>query len=172
MDEPLVLVPHSNAGLYAAAIAAERNVRGIVFADARLPPDEATVPAEEPAFRAFLAGLVEPDGLLPGWTHWWPEEEVRELFPDEATRAAVEAEQVRLPPAYFDSSVPAPAGWRDRPAAYLAFGDTYAGELAAAEAAGWPVERIEGRHLHPLVDPAGVSSALEGLVERMGLVGS
>ena len=168
-DEPLVLVPHSNAGLYAAAVAAARDARGIVFVDARLPEDDAAGADGEPAFRAFLAGLADADGRLPGWTHWWPEAEVAALFPDGAARAAVEAEQQRLPLAYFDETVPAPAGWRDVPAAYLAFGDTYDQERAQAEAAGWPVERLEGRHLHQLVDPAGVATALEGLVGRMGL---
>jgi hypothetical protein len=167
--EPIVLVTHSNAGLYAAAIAAQRDVRGIVFTDALLPQDRPTESLREPAFRAFLAGLADREGRLPGWTRWWPAEEVSRLFPDRASRDAVEREQARLPLAYFDEEVPAPPGWRRLPAAYLGFGDTYAEEQAVAAAEGWPVERLDGRHLHPLVDPDGVAAALEGLVGRMGL---
>jgi hypothetical protein len=167
--EPVVLVAHSNAGLYAAAIAAAREVRGIVFVDARLPQDDAEGSHREAAFRGFLTGLADGDGVLPGWTHWWPEDEVRALFPDAASRRAVEAEQARLPLAYFDEEVPAPPGWRRLPAAYLAFGDTYAEEQAVAVAAGWPVDRLDGRHLHSLVDPDAVATALEGLLGRMGL---
>lgn len=167
--KPVVLVPHSNAGLYAAAIAAQRDVRGIVFTDALLPQDHATASPREPEFRAFLAGLADREGRLPGWTRWWPAEDVSGLFPDAESRAAVEREQARLPLAYFDEHVPAPDGWRHLPAAYLAFGDTYAEELTRAVSAGWPVERLDGRHLHPLVDPGGVAAELEGLLGRMGL---
>jgi hypothetical protein len=167
-DVPLVLVPHSNAGLYAAALADALDVRGIVFVDAGLPshgPVTQTAPAE---LRAFLAGLVEDDGQLPVWTQWWPPEDVDGLFPDPDTRSAVEAEQARLPLAYFDAAVPSPAGWQALPAAYLAFGDTYAAERSAAGRRGWPATTLAGDHLHPLTDPAGVCASLEGLLGRMG----
>jgi hypothetical protein len=167
--EPLVLVPHSNAGLYVAALAAERDVRGIVFVDAGLPSDAPSTPTAPPAFRAFLTGLEDAEGRLPGWTHWWPEGEVAAQFPDTASRAAVEAEQPRLPLAYFDASVPSPAGWRRLPAAYLAFGDTYADERAAARAGGWPVTTLPGEHLHLLRAPESVADALLGLVGQLGL---
>src|SRR5215203_5087864 len=43
-----------------------------------------------------------------GW-----EEDVSPLFPDAATRAAVTAEEPRLPSAYYEQSVPVPTGWDD-----------------------------------------------------------
>ena len=165
-DGPVVLVPHSNAGLYAAAVAAERDVRGIVFVDARLPGEHAS--AAEPEFRAFLATVADEDGRLPVWTRWWDAADMEGLFPDDAARAAVEAEELRLPLGYFDGEVPSPAGWTGLPAAYLAFGDTYGTELAEAQVRGWPVMRLEGRHLHQLTDPAGVALALEGLLGPLG----
>jgi hypothetical protein len=172
LNDPLVLIPHSNAGLYVAALAAARNVRGAVFVDAGLPADAPTTPAAPPALRETLARLVGPDSLLPGWTGWWSEDEVAGLFPDASTRAVVEAEQNRLPLAYFDADVPSPPGWQQEPAAYLAFGDTYAAERATAERLGWPVQNLAGRHLHQLVDPDGVCTALEGLMGRLGFVQS
>ena len=66
--------------------------------------------------------------------------------------------------------MPSPPGWEDLPAAYLAFGDTYADERADAARRGWPVATLQGLHLHPLVDPAGVAEALEGLLARLGVV--
>jgi hypothetical protein len=167
-NDPLLLVPHSNAGLYVAAIAAARDVRGVVFVDAGLPADAATTPTAPPSFREFLGALADEEGLLPVWTHWWPPEEVGELFPDRRLQALVEAEQVRLPLVYFDAEVPSPPGWEQLPAAYLAFGDAYANEAARAARAGWPVETLAGRHLHLLADPVGVSGALEGLLGRLG----
>jgi hypothetical protein len=53
--------------------------------------------------------------------------------------------------------VAAPAGWERSACAYLAFGTTYAVELARARRLGWPVAEVEGaRHLHFLHDPSGV----------------
>ena len=171
-DAPLVLVPHSNAGLYAAALAAELDVRGIVFVDAGVPADEPVTPTAPPQFRTFLAGLADHLGVLPVWTAWWEGEDVNALFPDREQEAAVVAEQLRLPLAYFDEGVPSPAGWRDLPAAYLAFGDTYAAERAEAERRGWPTRTLVGEHLHAIVDPSGVADALVGLLGRMGFRGA
>lgn len=169
VDEPVVLVPHSNAGLYAAALALERDVRGIVFVDARLPSAAPATPTASPGFRAYLAGLVGPDGRLPRWTEWWPGEDIDSLFPDDRVRAVVEAEQARLPLRYFDEEVPTPPGWGDLPAAYLAFGEgAYEEEVGEARTRGWPVERLAGRHLHQLVDPGTVAVVLEGLLGQLG----
>jgi pimeloyl-ACP methyl ester carboxylesterase len=169
-DEPSVLVPHSNAGLYAAALAAERRLDGIVFVDAGLPADGPTTPTAPPAFRDFLGGLADVDGLLPPWTGWWADEDVDGLFPSATSRAAVEAEQPRLPLAYFDAELPSPPGWQALPTAYLAFGaDAYAAELAVARSRGWPVEVLDGQHLHMLVDPGAVAGAVLALARDCGL---
>jgi len=168
LNDPLVLVPHSNVGLYVAALAAARNVRGVGFVDAGLPSDDPTTPVAPAALREFLASLAGQDTLLPVWTRWWSDDDLTGLFPDARTRAAVEAEQIRLPLAYFDAVVPSPPGWQQLPAAYLAFGDTYEAERATAERLGWPVETLAGRHLHQLTDPEGVCAALEGLLGRLG----
>jgi hypothetical protein len=68
-------------------------------------------PAAPTQLLDFLRGKVT-DGRLPPWTEWW-EEDVSPLFPDAATRAAVSAEEPRLPFAYYEQSVPVPTGWDD-----------------------------------------------------------
>ncbi len=154
-DEPVVLVPHSNAGLLVPAIveALDDQVRGVVFVDAALPGrGHYTTPD-------FLCALAV-DGLLPPWTSWWDEAEVAELFPDAATRAQVEAEQPRMPLSYFDHLPPAPDDWAGPPCAYLWFGPPYDEGAAQAVARGWPTERLPGRHLHMLVDPDAVAAAI------------
>ena len=163
--EPVVLVPHSNAGLYVAALAAAAPVRGVVFVDGGLPSPAPSVPTAPAWLRERLAGLAGPGGTLPPWTEWWPEADTAGLFPDPDTRRAVEREQPRLPLAYFDAEVPTPPGWEQLPAAYLAFGDAYAEERAEAVRRGWPVATLPGDHLHMLVDPAGVADALTGLLD-------
>lgn len=157
-DDPVLLVPHSNAGLYVAALCDAHDVTGLVFVDALLPGDGLTTRTAEPPFREFLTGLADDHGGLPPWTRWWPD--VGPLFPDPQTAAGVEAEQPRLPLAYFDAEVPTPGGWESLPAAYLGFGDTYAEEQAQAARRGWPSENLPGQHLHQLVDPVAATDAL------------
>ena len=155
-DEPVVLALHSNSGLYAPAVvdALGDQVRGVVFVDAALPGSGAY------AQRDFLAGLAGPDGLLPPWTEWWDEVDVAALFPDSEMRAQVEAEQARLPLAYYDTLPPAHDGWDRMPCAYVWFGDPYDQAAARARTQGWPIRHVPGRHLHMLVDPDAVAAAL------------
>jgi len=156
----VVLVAHSNAGLYAPAMGERLEVVATVYVDAALAGEGPDTPLAPPALVDHLRGLADPDGVLPPWSRWWSPEDLLGLFPDDATRAAVEREQPRLPLAYFTTRVPVPAGWAARPSAYLAFGDTYADEVAEAHGHGWPVEVLAGRHLHQLHDPDGVAAAV------------
>jgi pimeloyl-ACP methyl ester carboxylesterase len=164
LDE-VVLVVHSNAGLYAPLLASQTAARATVYVDAALPGDGPDTALAPPRFLEFLEGLADADGLLPPWTQWW-DEGVDALFPDAETRAAVEAEQPRLPLSYFTSRVAVPAGWAERPSAYLAFGDTYADEIAFAHTHGWPVTGIPGRHLHQLLAPREVAATITDLAAR------
>lgn len=164
-DRDVVLVPHSNAGLFVPSLAAARRVLGYIFVDAGLPLDGGDrVPMIPPEFYEMLAGKADGSGLAPLWTQWWDEDSVSALFPDAGTRAAVEREQSRLPLSYFTETVAVPLGWAERPGAYLAFGDTYAAERAAAIARGWPVATLPGEHLHMLVDPVEVAGAITDLI--------
>lgn len=166
-DEQLVLVPHSNAGLYVAAVAAQRPVGRLVFVDALLPGPAAATPVTSPELVAELAPRADSDGRLPVWTQWWPDSELGVgadgLFPDEDTREAVLDGQRSLPLSYLNSAVPTPGGWERLPAAYLAFGENYAVERERAAAAGWPTVRLPGRHLHMLVAPEEVARRLVDL---------
>ena len=83
-----------------------------------------------------------------------------------ATRLAVEREQPRLPLTYFTGRIPVPTGWAGRPAAYLAFGETYAEERDRANRMGWPTRTLVGGHLHALQDPAEVGAAILDLGHR------
>jgi hypothetical protein len=162
-DRPVVLVPHSNAGLAVPTLGARLDLRATVFVDAALPLAEGETAMAPPGLLALLDGLVDHDGLLPPWTEWW--DDLTGLFPDAASRSTVEAEQPRLPLSYFTSTLPVPDGWASGACAYLAFGDTYADEIAFARARAWPVDVLPGRHLHQLHDPAGVGAAVLRLLE-------
>lgn len=169
-DRELILVPHSNAGCYVPALAPARPVVGYVFVDARLPDRSGRVRMGPESFGEFLGPKADADGLLPPWTRWWDGLDVAGLFPDRPTQARVEREQHRLPLSYFEQSLPVPAGWTDRPGAFLAFGNAaYAAELAQAREWGWPVVTLpEAEHLHLLIEPDQVAAQIESLAGRLG----
>jgi pimeloyl-ACP methyl ester carboxylesterase len=168
--QPVVLVPHSNAGLFIPVITAALpdQVRGCIFVDAAVPPASGSAPVVPPELLALLQSKAS-GGLLPRWTEWWDEDEVARLFPDQQTRQAVTEEQPRLPLSYYEASVPVPAGWDARPCAYLWFGPPYDEAATEAHGRGWIVEQLPGGHLHQLVDPDGVARLLLGIADQMGV---
>jgi hypothetical protein len=164
--EPLVLVAHSNAGVFVPVLVSglARPVTGCVFADATVPALDGATPMADEAFLPFLRGLAGPGGRLPGWTGWWDEADAASLYPDPETRSALSAEEPALPLDYYLEQVPAPPGWADRACGYLMFSAGYESEAGLARQYGWPVRTVPGEHLHQIVDPAGVTRAILGLV--------
>jgi pimeloyl-ACP methyl ester carboxylesterase len=169
-SQGVVLVAHSNAGLFVPVITAAlpSQVRGCIFVDAALPPASGVAPVAPPELLALLRDKAS-GGLLPRWTDWWDEEEVAPLFPDHATRQAVSEEQPRLPLSYYEASVPVPTGWDAQPCAYLLFGPPYDELASEARGRGWVVEQLPGRHLHQLVDSDGVARSLLAIADQMGV---
>jgi hypothetical protein len=165
--QPVVLVAHSNAGHFLPAIveASPRGVAGCVFVDAALPPARDRVTPIATLEQLDLIRPLAVNGYLPPWTSWFDESEVAPMFPDPETRAAVAAEQSRLPIAYYEEVVPVPSGWDERPCGYLLFGPPYEEVAEDAAARGWPVEHIPGHHLHQLVDPDAVTEAILKIVD-------
>lgn len=155
-DDPVILVPHSNAGLFVPAVveALADQVRGVVFIDAALPG------AGHHSTPEFLGKLPTVDGLLPPWTEWWDEADVAGLFPNADVRATVEAEQPRMPLAYYDHLPPAPDGWTVRPCGYIWFSTPYDKGAEQAAGYGWPTAHVPGGHLHMLIDPDTVAAAV------------
>ena len=164
-----LVVAHSNAGYLVPALRAAVPVAGVVFVDAALPstPGGTTLLAPA-AFGELVAGLPRDDGLLPPWPLWWDPADVVPLFPSRDWLARVTDEAPRLPPSWFTTPVEVPAGWKERPAAYLGFGATYAEELTVAREAGWPVQVLDGHHLHLLSEPAATADAVLALGEQLG----
>ena len=159
---PVVLVAHSNAGLFVPVIASEitGSVAGTIFADASIPPSSGSVPVAETEFVPFLHDLADEDGRLPQWTSWWSDEDVAPMLPDPAMRQVITAEQPRLPLDYYLEQIPVPTGWDEKPCGYLLFSGAYEGQAAEARRRGWPVRTTPGEHLHQVVDPEPVCQAL------------
>ncbi len=166
-ERPDLVLTHSNGGRYAALAAPGIPV---VHIDAALPPASAeAVPMAPPAMLEHLTELADDDGLLPLWSRWWPDEDFAEVLPSAAARAELRKSERRMPLSYFRSRLGAPAGWVEQPQAYLAFGDTYAEELAFARDHGWPTAVLDGAlHLHHMVDPDAVAAAVLDLAAALG----
>jgi hypothetical protein len=164
-DRPVVLVAHSNAGVFVPVVrrAVRQPVVASVFVDALLPAARGATPVAEGEFLDFLRGIVEPDGRLPRWTDWWDDADVAPMFPDDVSRQVVSGEQQRLPLSYYEQAVPVPEGWADHPCAYVIFGPAYDAMADEARVRGWPVRHIPGEHLHQIVDPPAVAEELIAL---------
>ena len=171
--DPLVLVGHSGGGALLPTIAdtLKAEVAGLVFVDSFLPPASGSLRLAPPAFMDQLRALAT-DGVLPPWSSWFGEGEMRELLPDDRLRTALEDEMPCLPLSYFDASVPLPDGWDARPCAYLLLtGETYRESAADARGRGWPVAEISGaQHLAIATQPIAVTDTLleleRALVDR------
>lgn len=161
LDQPVVIVAHSNAGLFVPVIveATSHRVTGCLFVDATLPSQCGPTPAAPAELLDFLRPKAA-GGRLPQWTAWWQESDVAPMFPDMHTRAAVCAEQPRLPLSYYQELVPTPVGWDDRPCGYLLFGAPYEAMANDAAQRGWVIDHVPGRHLHQLVDPDTVTTRI------------
>ncbi len=161
----VVLVAHSGAGVLAPHLAEMITGRDVtvVFADAALPPRSGEVPVTDSAFLPVLRDLAT-GGRVPPWPQWWPEQALAALFPDEVTRRSVLGEAHSLPLAFFEEHLPpAPASWQSCHAGYLRFSGGYQDQARDASSRGWPVRELAGQHLHMLIDPAGVATAITGL---------
>lgn len=171
--DAVVLVTHSGAGTFVPHLAAAVGGDVVaVFTDAALPSRSSGSTVVDAEFLPHLRELAT-GGSVPPWPQWWPAEDLSALFPDDAAREAVCREARPLPLEFFAEELPAlPDGWPSCPAAYLAFSEPYRREAGAAARAGWPVRDVPGGHLHMLVSPAEVATAITGLAEQARATGT
>jgi hypothetical protein len=162
-----VLVGHSGAGPLLPQIAARIDAGPLIFVDADIPPETgraSLMPAE------ILAELRTKavDGLLPPWSQWFGPAAMAELVPDAERRAAMAAELPRLPLAYFETTVPVPAGWTAAGGGYvLLSAEAYGAQAARAVARGWPVVRLPGGHLDVATRPEPIAAAIVEIAARL-----
>lgn len=157
-NQPLVLVVHSNAGLFLPSIRAglEHRVAGSVFVDAALPARSGSTLVASPELLEFLRPMAV-NGMLPRWTDWWDESDIAPMFSDPAMRQKIVAEQPTLPLSYYEQRIPVPDGWDDQPCSYLLFGPPYDDIAADARERGWRTAHLPGAHLHQIIDPVGTA---------------
>jgi len=170
-DLPVIVVGHSAACPRIPLLASELldkgwNVESIICVDGRLP-DGAPFTAT-PEFGHMLDAMVRPDDYLPPWPLWWGSLVIG-LVIDPALREQVLKQAKPIPRTWFDQGCPVP----DLPPrvgrGYLAFGDGYIEAARQAVSEGWEVMRLEGDHLHQIVQPEAVTEALSDIVVRLAL---
>jgi hypothetical protein len=164
--EAATVVAHSGAGPLLPAIEDRLpvQVRCCLFADATLPVRTGPTPVIPPQFLDPLRALAR-DGRLPRWSEWWGPAGISSLVPDPALRREIEEEMPSLPLPWFEETVPVPEGWPTSSCAYLQFSPPYETEAAEARSRAWPVTTLPGGHLHMLVAPNAVATALLELAE-------
>ena len=162
----MLLVAHSGAGLLVPAVIGEvgDRVRSVVLVDTPMPPASGTTKPAPPWLLDRLAELADTEGVLPKWSQWWGEGVMEGIVPDPAFRAALDADTERLPLAYFDEDIAVPAGWADRPSAYVQCGPANFDDAEAAAALGWPVEHLDGTRLDIATRPDVVAPVLRRLL--------
>jgi hypothetical protein len=168
VGRPVVLVGHSAAGLLLPAIAQRPRALGLVFVDARVPPDDGLVAPAEREFMTFVRSRAGADGLLPPWSRWWGDEVVEGLLPDPVARSRFEADVPRLPISWFDDAAAVPP-WSDLPAGYVQLSPPYADGAATARSRGWPVETLDGTHVSTATQPDAVAGAIVAVLAYRGL---
>jgi len=170
VEEEMILVGHSGAGLLVPAVAAAMPARisDIVFVEAALPSRADSARTVPDWLAKQVHGLAQ-GRRAPPWSQWWGPGAMESLVPDAGRRAEIESELPRLPLDYFEEAIPIPDGWSDRVAcSYIWFSDPYRPDADEAAGRGWPVHRLPGGHLHMSVEPEAVTALLVEVVEATG----
>lgn len=167
---PVILVGHSGAGavLPPAGDTLVNEVRGYVFVDAGLPRDRATRLDDAPPGAAERIRQLAEEGRVPPWAEWWSDDVLAALLPDETLRERFLDELEPLPLRLFEEPLTVPSAFPDAPCGYVLLSRAYEDAAARAARLGWEVVSFETGHLHMLVEPEAVASALEELAGRLG----
>jgi pimeloyl-ACP methyl ester carboxylesterase len=173
-DARTVLVGHSGAGyllpvLGVARRSARAPVTAYVFLDAGLPPSRPMsrldlLRAEAPELADDLGPHLAGGGSFPDWS----DDDLAELVPDDALRAALVAGLRPRGADFFSEPLPVAPDWPDAPCGYLRLSPGYDAPARLAGQRGWPrvlgPDDRPGGHFAMLVDPASVATDLESLL--------
>ena len=170
-DAPqLVIAGHSSACPRLLLVAEEAIARGhrvstVVLVNGRVPEDGLSATDLDPPLGHLLDNLTRPDDHVPPWHRWWGSL-MEDMLPDPVDRALVFGEARPIPRKLFDQKIAAPRLPDDVGLAFLAMGDMYAPSMDEARKQGWSVARLEGEHLHQVVNPVAVACTMMALVSQ------
>jgi hypothetical protein len=78
----------------------------------------------------------------------------------------IEAEQLRLPAAFYDVDIPVPDGWTELDVGYVCLSPAYDAAAAEATSRGWTVQRLAGLHLDIVRQPEAVVETILAATRR------
>lgn len=165
---PLALVGHSAACQRLPLVASRllalgRLVHTLVFVNGKVPWVDGESPCDaNPQLREMLDALVRPNDYLPPWHRWWGSM-ILDMVPDDQIRNRVFDEARQQPRAMFGQPVPVPELPPTVRRAFLATGRSHEPDYERARQLGWKVARLDGEHLHMVVDPVTVAGMLLSL---------
>jgi hypothetical protein len=171
-DEP-VLIGHSSAGPLVADLASKLHCQCIVIVDGHVPPSQGFAPPVRPAFRDFIESLAAGQGILPIWSRWFSDDAQREallgldrLASNPAAFAEFENELLRFSVDWFDDTFEL-ANWDQVPAGFIQTCAIYDYAAEEAQQRGWPVTKLQGTHMHPMLEPAETARAIISMIHQL-----
>jgi hypothetical protein len=178
VDEEPFLVGHSSASTLVADLATKMPVRGLIIVDGDIPPASGSAAPVRAAFREFISGLADEDGLLPPWSQWWVKDRRRAqivgidaLALDPRSFESFEMGLPRMTLNWFDDAIDL-APWDHVPAGYIQLSAIYDHAAEEALRRAWPVRRMQGTHLHPTLQPDETAAAIQAVCRELNAVAS
>jgi hypothetical protein len=168
-----ILVGHSSASALVADLAHRLTCRCVVIVDGDVPPSRGSVSPVRPALQEHIRSIAASEGCLPIWSRWFAGDSRRTslvgldlLARDPIAFAEFERGLPRLSVDWFDDTIEL-ASWDHVPAGYIRCSPIYDHAALEARQRGWPVIRLEGTHLHPMLEPAETMLAIVSMWRRL-----
>jgi Alpha/beta hydrolase family len=171
-QEP-ILVGHSSASALVADLAHRLPCRCVIIVDGDLPPPRGSASPVRPALHEFIRSIASGDGTLPIWSRWFGGDIRRTslvgldlLAKDPVAFAKFERGLPRLSVDWFDDTIEL-AGWEHVPAGLIQCSPIYDHATLEARRRGWPTVKLEGTHLHPMLEPAETMRAIVSMSHQL-----
>lgn len=166
---PTVVVAHSAACPRTPLLVSELLERGwpittMLLVDGRFPDGQPFTARSH--YAGMLDRMVRPDDYLPPWPRWWGSL-VEGLVVDPESRNLLLNEAPPIPRPWFDQGCPVPELPDHVGRGFLSYGPGYVEACDQAFEDGWLTMRLNGDHLHQMVEPAAVAATLLAMVAGM-----
>jgi len=168
-----ILVGHSSASALVADLAHRLPCRCIVIVDGDVPPSQGAASPVRRALRDYIGSIAASDGALPIWSRWFAGDAQRTravgldlLAKDPIAFAAFERGLPSLSIDWFDDTIDL-AGWDHVPAGFIQCSPLYDHATQEALRRGWPVNKLNGTHLHPTLAPGETMRAILSVLDEL-----
>lgn len=168
-----IVVGYSAGTVLATWLAPRIGASALLLVDGDIPPASGPCPILPERVVSLLRRRAGADGL-PRWSDWWTDLSMEEeigLAPLARNRPdlvePMSREERRFPTDWLDQTLDL-TDWSDIPTGYLRLSRFFDEQASEAEKRRWPVQRIDGSHLHPAImgtETAGALMALAGELE-------